>query len=67
MKFNINKCHALTVTETNCLLIDELPFSKFFYILNDKIIDYTCEERNLGILMNPKFNFEDHTQPSYHY
>ena len=62
MKFNINKCHALTVTETNYLLISELPFSKFFYTLNDKIIDYTCEERDLGILMNPKFNFDDHRQ-----
>ena len=66
MKFNINKCHALTVTTTNYLqvqlLLNELPFSKFFYSLNDKIIDYTCEERDLGILVNPKFNFEDHRQ-----
>ena len=62
MKFNINKCYALTVTETNYLLISKLPFSKFFYTLNDKIIDYTCEERDLGILMNPKFNFDDHRQ-----
>ena len=64
MKFNINKCHALTVTATNYLqlLMNELPFSKFFYSLNDKIIDYTCEERDLGILVNPKFNFEDHRQ-----
>ena len=64
MKFNINKCHALTVTATNYLklLMNELPFSKFFYSLNHKIIDYTCQERDLGILVNPKFNFEDHRQ-----
>ena len=62
MKFNINKCHALTVTETNYLLISELPFSKFFYTFNDKIIDYTCEESDLGIFMNPKFNFDNHRQ-----
>ena len=37
-------------------------FSKFFYSLNDKIIDYTCEERDLGIVVNPKFNFEGHRQ-----
>ena len=34
--------------------MNELPFSKFFYSLNGKIIDYTCEERDLGILVNPK-------------
>ena len=64
MKFNINKCHALTVTVTNYLklLMNELPFSKFSYSLNDKIIDYTCEERDLGILVNPKFIFEDYRQ-----
>ena len=42
--------------------MNELPFSKFFYSLNDKIIDYTCQERDLGILVNPKFNFEHHRQ-----
>ena len=64
MKFNINKCHALTITATNYLqlLMNELPFSKFFYSLNDKIIDYTCEECDLRILVNPKFNFENDRQ-----
>ena len=64
MKFNINKFHALTITATNYLqlLMNELPFSKFFYSLNDKTIDYNCEERDLGILMNPEFNFEEHRQ-----
>ena len=65
MKSNINKFHALTVTTTNNLqlqlLMNELSFSKFLYSL-DKIIDYTCEECDLEILVNPKFNFEDHRQ-----
>ena len=40
MSFNIEKCHALTVKATDYLLTDELPFSKIFYFLVDKIIDY---------------------------
>ena len=65
MSFNIEKCYALTVKATkatNSLLTDELPFSKIFYSLDDKIIDYSLQERDLGIIMNGKLNFEDHHQ-----
>ena len=65
VSFNIEKCHALTVKATkatNSLLTDELPFSKIFYFLDDKIIDYSLQERDLGIIMNGKLNFEDHHQ-----
>ena len=62
MSFNIEKCHALRVKATNSLLIDELPFSKIFYFLDDKIIDYSLQERDLGIIMNRKLSFEDHHQ-----
>ena len=62
MSFNIEKCHALTIKATDYLLIDELPFSKIFYFLDDKIIDYSLQERDLGIIMNAKLNFEDHHQ-----
>ena len=65
MSINIEKCHALTVKATkatNSLLIDELPFSKIFYFLDDKIIDYSLQERDLGIIMNGKLSFEDHHQ-----
>ena len=55
--FNINECHALSVKATDYLLTDELPFSKIFYTLEDKIIDYSIQERDLGVIMNPKFNF----------
>ena len=62
MSFNIEKCHALTVKATDYLLTDELPFSKIFYFLDDKIIDYSLQQRDLGIIMNAKLNFQDHHQ-----
>ena len=43
---------------------DELPFSKVFYFLDDKIIDYSLQERDLGIIMNGKLSFEDHHHES---
>ena len=60
MSFNIEKYHALTVKATDYLLTDELPFSKTFYFLDDKIIDYSLQQRDLGIIMNAKLNFQDH-------
>ena len=62
MSFNIEKCHALTVKATDYLLTDELPFSKIYYFLDDKIIDYSLQQRDLGIIMNAKLNFQDHHQ-----
>ena len=62
MNFNIEKCHALTVKATDYLLTDELPFSKIFYFLDDKIIDYSLQQRDLRIIMNAKLNFQDHHQ-----
>ena len=62
MNFNNEKCHALAVKATDYLLTDELPFSTFFYSLDDNIIDYSYQERDLGVLMNSKFSFIDHHQ-----
>ena len=62
MNFNNEKCHALAVKATDYLLTDELPFSTFFYSLDDNIIDYSYQERDLGVLINSKFNFIDHHQ-----
>ena len=62
MNYNTQKCHALAVKATEYLLTDELPFSSFFYSLDDRIIDYSYQERDLGVLINSKFNFADHHQ-----
>ena len=62
MSFNIEKCHALTVKATDYLLTYELPFSKIFYFLDNKIIDYSLQQCDLGIIMNAKLNFQDHHQ-----
>ena len=43
-------------------MTDELPFSTFFYSLDDRIIDYAYQERDLGVLINSTFNFADHHQ-----
>ena len=62
MNFNTEKCHVLAVKVTEYLLTDELPLSTFFYSLDDRIIDYSYQERDLGVLINSKFNFADHHQ-----
>ena len=58
MKFNADNCKALTITATDYLWTDELPLSKFFYTLGDKIIDYVSQERDLGVIINSKLLLE---------
>ena len=53
-------CVQNKITVTDYLWTDELPLSKFFYTLGDKIIDYVSQERDLGVIINSKLNFEDH-------
>ena len=60
MKLNPEKCKALTIITNDISWIEELPLTKFYYTLGDNIIDYSMNERDLGVNFNVKMNFEEH-------
>ena len=60
MKFNSEKCKVLTVTKSEPMFINELPFCKYPYTLGQKILDYTSCERDLGILINECLDWHEH-------
>ena len=60
MKFNSDKCKVLTVTKSEPMFINELPFCKYPYTLGQKILDYTSSELDLGILINERLDWHEH-------
>ena len=60
MKFHADKCKVLSVANSVPLFVDVLPFSRYPYQLENTILDYTNCERDLGILVNERFNWQDH-------
>ena len=59
MKLNREKCKALMITAADTTWLEELPLSKFFYIIGNSILDYSIYERYLGVNVNIKTNFEE--------
>ena len=60
MKLNDEKCKALMITANDASWIDELPLSKYYYTLGRSILDYSMNERDLGVNISTKINFEEH-------
>ena len=60
MKFHADKCKVLSVANNVPLFVDVLPFSRYSYQLGNTILDYTNCERDLGIFVNERFNWQDH-------
>ena len=60
MKFNGNKCKVLTVTNYVPLFINVLPFAKYPYTLGNTILDYSCCERDLGVFVNERLEWQEH-------
>ena len=60
LKFHADKCKVLSVANNVPLFVDVLPFSRYSYQLGSTILDYTNCERDLGILVNERFNWQDH-------
>ena len=50
MKFHPDKCKILSIINFNKNLFQELPFYYYPYQLYDTILDYSTEEKDLGIL-----------------
>ena len=60
MRFHPDKCKVLSVSHKKIPWIDILPFAKFPYELDNIILDYVDNERNLGVLIHETLNWELH-------
>ena len=60
MRFHPDKCKILSIHHFHKNIFQELPFFLYPYEMNNIILDYCNTEKDLGILINNKFNFKDH-------
>ena len=58
MNFHLDKCKVLSVCDKKVPWIDILPFSKFPHELNNNILDYVDNERDLGVLMHETLSWD---------
>ena len=58
MNFHPDKCKVLSVCDKKVPWIDILPFSKFPYELNNNILDYVDNERDLGVIMHETLSWD---------
>ena len=59
MKFHPQKCKVLTVSLRR-QIYNVLSFDRFSYELGDDTLDYVSEEKDLGIIVTNKLNWEQH-------
>ena len=59
-RFNTKKCIVLTINYFNKNLFSELPFFPFPYRINTTLLNYSNEEKDLGIIVTNKFSFTNH-------
>ena len=60
MKFHANKCKVLSINHFHKNLFSELPFFLFPYHINNTLLDYCDNEKDLGIVISNRFRFNDH-------
>ena len=60
MRFHPDKCKILSIHHFHKIVFHELPFFLYPYEMNNTLLDYCNTEKDLGILINNKFNFKDH-------
>ena len=60
MKFHPDKCKVIQIHENEHLCTKVLPLAKFRYYLNSDILDYTEYEKDLRVLDNKNFKWDDH-------
>ena len=60
MKFLPEKCKILSINNFNYNLLKELPFYLYPYKLDGTVLDYTNEEKDLGVLTTSKFTCKAH-------
>ena len=62
MRFHAQKCKVLSINHVHNNLFSELPFFLFRYEINNAIMDYFEEEKDLGVIITNKFKFSNHRQ-----
>ena len=60
MKFHPDKCKILSINNFYKNIFQELPFYYYPYQLYNTILDYSTEEKDLGILTTSNFSFKLH-------
>ena len=57
MKFHPTKCKVLSLSfkHPNYYI---LHFDRFSYELGNNVLDYCCEEKDLGIIITPKISWD---------
>ena len=62
MKFHPQKCKVLTVERNYgpASFWNVFPFQIFFYFLNGNILEYTNNEKDLGVIVNSCLNWDEH-------
>ena len=62
MRFNATKCKVLQIHNNEPLCTREFPLANYFYYINNEIIDFTENEKDLGVWVNSKFKWDEHQQ-----
>ena len=60
MRFHPGECKVVQIHNNEPLCTRELPLAKHYYTLNSDIIEFTDLEKDLGVLMNSRFKWDDH-------
>ena len=60
MKFHPRKCKVVSVSYRQPPLLGILPNIQYIYFLGDDPLDYADTEKDLGVDINSKLNFNDH-------
>ena len=61
MNFNLKKCKVVSIKHRPSPLA-MLPFVAYHYHLGENILKYADSERDLGVLINNDFNFNEHQE-----
>ena len=59
MKFHPQKCKVVSIAHRLPPLMGILPNIQYFYTLGDSPLDYNISEKDLGVDINTKLNFND--------
>ena len=64
MRFNPSNCKVVSINSksSHCNLehLSLLPLSRFNYNLGDNILDYEANERDLSVIINYSFTWDEH-------
>ena len=60
MKFHPHKCKVVSIAPRPPPLLGILPNIQYYYALGDNLLEYAESERDLGVEINAKLNFNNH-------